>query len=391
MIPAWLREHPYLVDAYVALILLVMSTPDLAREMQGEVGWVRPVIAVAMCAPLVARRRYPTPVFVVVAGVAFWQWVAFQQLRPEDAAILIALYTVAAYSRRRDAVLALLVVLGGVGLLLTRFEGPHPERAMIAPAALAVAATIGGDDLRNRRAKVAALAERAERLERERDALAEVAAAAERSRIARELHDVVAHNLSVMVAQADGAAYALDDDPARARNAMETVAETGRGALHEMRRLLGVLRTSASETERSPQPGVDRLPDLVEGVRQAGLSVVLEMTGEPAGLTPGLGLTIFRIVQEALTNTLKHAGPTASAQVRVRFAPEVVDVDVSDDGGLALVGGPARHQAPPDGDGQGLAGMRERVALYDGSLSAGLRAAGGFLVRASFPIRPATS
>jgi signal transduction histidine kinase len=382
----WLREHPMVVDAYAAFFLFLLSVPSEVRRPAGPLA-ARAVLAAAMCLPLVVRRRHPTWAFAAVASVAFYQWVIDVQVRPHDIAILLALYTVAAYGRRRDAVLALATVLGGVALMAVRWQGSHFAPALVAPTALAIAATVAGDDIRTRRAHLAGLTERAERLERERDALAEVAAAAERSRIARELHDVVAHNLSVMVAQADGAAYALDDDPARARRAMETVAETGRGALSEMRRLLGVLRSPLSATERSPQPGVDRLPDLVAGVREAGLEVELEVVGQAVEVSPGLGLTLFRVVQEALTNTLKHAGPHASSRVQVRFDAASMNVVVTDDGGLVPAGAPPRVLGAADDAGQGLAGMRERVTLYEGSLATGPRREGGFEVRASFPLR----
>jgi signal transduction histidine kinase len=195
----------------------------------------------------------------------------------------------------------------------------------------------------------------------------ERATQAERARIAREMHDIVAHNLSVMVALADGAGFIAESDPPRAKDAMEQVAQTGRGALTDMRRLLGVLRADA---ELAPQPGLADLDALLE---QVPLEVTLETTGRPIPLGPGAELTVYRLVQEALTNTLKHAGSHARAAVRLHYEPDGIDVEIVDDGS-----GHARVSA----DGQGLSGMRERAELYGGALEAGPRASGGWRVHA---------
>ncbi|MFE2948464.1 sensor histidine kinase, partial [Embleya sp. NPDC059267] len=204
--------------------------------------------------------------------------------------------------------------------------------------------------------------------------------AAERARIARELHDVVAHNVSVMVVQADGAAYALDAAPELTREALGTISATGREALAEMRRLLGVLRSQSEGDAYVPQPGVEQLEDLLERVRSAGLPVDLTVEGVPVELSQGVALTVYRIVQEALTNTRKHGGPDAKARVRLRYLGEDVELDVGDDGRGAA--------APGDGMGHGLVGMCERVALFGGHLETGPRPDGGWRVRARLPVRP---
>jgi signal transduction histidine kinase len=234
--------------------------------------------------------------------------------------------------------------------------------------------------LSRRREQARELAERAERLERERETEARAAAAEERARIAREMHDVVAHSLSVMVVQAEAAEAMLDTDPERARRPLAAVQETGRSALTELRRMLGVLREIADEgAALAPQPGLAGLDALVQHVRDAGLPVTLRVEGDPRPLPPGIDLSAYRIVQEGLTNALKHAGP-ARAEVVVRYGPREVELTVRDDG--------RGFDPRSNGGGHGLVGMRERVALDGGRLSAGPRPApeGGFAMVAALPL-----
>jgi signal transduction histidine kinase len=240
--------------------------------------------------------------------------------------------------------------------------------------------------MRYRRAYYASLEDRAARLEAERDAQVQIAAAAERARIARELHDVIAHNVSVMVVQADGASYALDTEPARAREALAAISGTGRQALAEMRRLLGVLRREGdiASSDRAPQPGIGELGELLDQARSAGLPVSFTVEGDPQPLPVGVALAAYRIVQESLTNTRKHAGPVVSAAVLLSYSPDAVVLTISDDGWGDL-GGTALPGAP----GHGLTGMRERVAVYGGSVTAGPRSGGGFEVVATLPLTPA--
>ncbi len=223
----------------------------------------------------------------------------------------------------------------------------------------------------------AALEDRAARLERERDAQAQIAAAAERARIARELHDVIAHNVSVMVVQADGASYALDSSPERTRQALGAIASTGRQALAEMRRMLGVLRSDDDTTGVVPLPGIEQLGELLEQTRASGLAVSFTVQGVPGPLPGGLALAAYRIIQESLTNTRKHGGPQASARVLLRYCEDVLMLQITDDG---------RGVTEADGAGHGLTGMRERVALYHGTLRAGPRAGGGYQVTARLPV-----
>ncbi len=253
------------------------------------------------------------------------------------------------------------------------------------PAGVTLAVALMGATTRSRRALVASLQERAIRLEAERDQQGRLSAAAERSRIAREMHDIVAHNVSVMIALADGAAYAIHDDPDAAAGAMATTSRTGRQALAEMRRLLGVLGPEGTDrASLAPQPGFAELPALVEQVRAAGLPVEVERVGRPAPLPAGLQLAVYRVVQEALTNTLKHAGPGASARLRIEQRPDGLEAEVTDDGRTT----PA-EVVPSRPVGAGLRGMRERASVYDGAVSAGPLPAGGWRVLLTVPLAPA--
>ncbi|MFD8474169.1 sensor histidine kinase [Streptomyces globisporus] len=227
-----------------------------------------------------------------------------------------------------------------------------------------------GIAVRTRREYTEALVERAHRLERERDQQARLAAAAERTRIAREMHDIIGHNLSVITGLADGGAYAARKNPERAGQALDAIGTTSRQALSELRRLLGVLRDDHPDAERTPQPTLDELTPLIERVRRAGLPVDLELHGEPTArsLTPGRQLTVYRVIQEALTNTLKHATGPTSATVTLTYSRTHLDARITDTGTGA--GRAAETEEAPLA-AQGIMGMRERAALYDGSLEAG--------------------
>ncbi|HSS59726.1 MAG TPA: histidine kinase, partial [Solirubrobacteraceae bacterium] len=309
----------------------------------------------------------------VIAAIALIQWLA--DVRSfGDSALLVALYTVAATQPLRTTLVAAGVVETGVALATARWAGPHWQEAFVGLTGMATAAAVLGINVRHRRAALTLLQERAARLEYERDQRGRLAAAAERSRIAREMHDIVAHNLSVIIALADGASFAVHDAPDRAEVAMRTASRTGRQALNEMRRLLGVLREEQSPRELTPQPGIDEIDQLIEQVRSAGLPVRHDVTGlAPEPLPAGLQLATYRIVQEALTNTLKHAGLGADARVALTFEAAGVQIEVTDSG-------PERWPAATEG--VGLRGMRERAAVYDGVVEAGPLEGGGWRVRA---------
>jgi signal transduction histidine kinase len=361
---------PWAVDGLIvaAIVLLALRGPDGAPDGR-EFLWT-----VVLALPLLARRRWPVEVFALLSVLAFAQWLAGVRAFG-DAALLVALYTVAVSRPVRVTVAAAVVVEVGVVLAVVRWAADEsPLNAFVGLTALATAAAVIGVNLRGRRTLLISLRERAAQLEHERDQQGRLSAAAERARIAREMHDVVAHNLSVMIALADGASFVAANDPPRAGEAMALTAQTGRQALAEMRGLLGVLREDG-EVERAPQPGIPQLDELVEQVRAAGLPVELELAGRPETLPPGVQLTLFRLVQEALTNCLKHAGATARASVRLRYDARAsrVELDVADTG---------RAVVTPAPDGRGLAGMRERAALHAGTVVAGPRGSGaGWLVR----------
>ncbi|WP_084079326.1 sensor histidine kinase [Demequina sp. NBRC 110057] len=215
-------------------------------------------------------------------------------------------------------------------------------------------------------------------LARDTEAERALAAADERARIAREMHDVVAHTLSVVVAQADGGRFAAKSDPAKAAHTLETIADVSRAALTEMRALLGLLRIGDEDAALGPQPSIDDIPALVAATRDGGLDCSFVTTGAPRTLPIGAGLALYRIAQEGLTNVLKHGGPAAKAFVQLTWEADAVVLTVSDDGRGA--------GARDDGDGQGLAGMKERATVFGGTLSAGPRAGGGFVVKARLPL-----
>jgi signal transduction histidine kinase len=387
---AWLRRHQRLVDFVLMLPIGLASLAARARyvEMTAH-GYPREVhflihvaLAVLMCVPLIWRRRWPRGVFAFLAVVAFVQWIADINVAASDFTLMVAMYTIAAQCAFRWALAALAVAEFGAALSVYRLaqtSDPEIQWKSLVPFGISIGAIwVCGLYISTRRKYTLSLEERARRLERERDAQAEVAAAAERARIARELHDVIAHSISVMVIQADGAAYTVDSDAARAKRAMEAIGATGRQALMEMRRMLGVLRENDGVATLAPQPGVDQLNELVEQIRTAGLPVEFGVDGEPVSLPAGQELAIYRIVQEALTNVMKHAGPAASARVGVHYGDRAIEVRIRDDG---------RGATFTDGRGHGLVGMRERAAVYGGDVSAEPVPGGGFEVIARLPVK----
>jgi signal transduction histidine kinase len=364
------RRYPIAIDLALVGGILLLTVPDVVNDRRHRGAVI--VFTIALVVPLLWRQRRPVPVFLLLASVAFAQWL-FDVKVIADAALLIALYTVALHESRRRALLAAAVLELGALLVVLRWSEDGWFRPFVGLSALAMTAGVLGTSVRHRRALLASLEDRATRLELERDQQGLLAAAAERARIAREMHDIVAHNLTVMIALADGAVFAAERAPEKATTAMETVSATGRQALTEMRRLLGVLREDEVEAVLEPQPGVPQIDQLVEQVRAAGLPVTLEVAGDGRSLPAGAQLTVFRLVQEALTNTLKHAGASAVARVRLRYAGDGIDVEVTDTGRGARAGAPG---------GQGLEGMRERAAVYAGTVEAGPRSGGGWRVHA---------
>ncbi|WP_405491608.1 sensor histidine kinase [Streptomyces sp. NBC_00096] len=391
----FLRRHPTGVDSFWAVLLFGFSMASVASTHQttGEALLATPAV-VALSSAVALRRKWTVPMFWLTVVTGLYQLAIGGIADVHDFAMLVVLFTIAAADVPRWLSRTAL----GWGLLASPLyfvrvgvdkgaSGPESIMFvlfMMVPFALA---WVTGDSLRTRRAYYAQLVERNQRLEQERAAQAKVAVAAERARIARELHDVVAHNVSVMVVQADGAAYVMDVAPEQAKEALQTISGTGRLALAEMRRLLGVLRTGEPQESEDyvPQPDVEQIEVLVEQVRAAGLAVDFEVEGAPRKLPSGVELTAYRIVQEALTNTRKHGGPDASASVRLVYFDDGLGLLVEDNGRGAAH--ELYEDGGADGAGHGLIGMRERIGMVGGTLDAGPRPGGGFRISALLPLK----
>lgn len=390
----FLRRHPTGVDSFWALLLLMFSALSIAEGGSKGPTAVKIVAAFALCTVIALRRRAPEKMLLLAAAVGVGQVVTGASADVSDFAMLVIVYTVASGGTRWASRFALIAGLLAPSIATLRWPEPHQSvpSEVIATVFVTVPfllAWVLGDSMRTRRAYWAQLEERAERLEKEREQQSRMAVTAERARIARELHDVVAHNVSVMVVQADGAAYVLDSSPEQAKQALETISGTGRQALTEMRRLLGVLRTeegSGEGGEYVPQPDVEQIGELVEQVRGAGMPVEFKVEGAPRPLPSGVELTAYRIVQEALTNTRKHGGPGVGASVQLTYFDDGLGLLVEDDGRGA------QHElyesGGADGMGHGLIGMRERVGMVGGTLDAGPRPGGGFRISVLLPIKP---
>jgi signal transduction histidine kinase len=366
----------------VTVAAAALSVPDLYHEgSQRDPGALAFVVLALVVAPLVVRRIWPIPVFgwILVTDIPALLWNRHLVAGP---ALLIALYTVARLQSRRDALACAGVLeLAVVTMLLLLADSGWWYDAIFLSGLIAAALGLGlytG----TRRAYLAELRDRADRLERERDQQAALAVAAERARIAREMHDIVAHHLTVMITLSEAAIAASASSPERATDVMRSVADTGRRALADTRRLLGVLRQRPSQDPGQepagtlqPVPDLTQLDTLIEQVRSAGLDTTLEIHGQAPDVPAGVQLTVYRLVQEALTNTLKHGGPGARASVRLRYLPGELLVDIDDDGAGAT--------APVTASvGGGLLGMRERVHAYGGDVQAGPRRPGGWQVSA---------
>jgi len=364
--PAHRAAGRWVFDVLVALAAAASAVPAVIHT-DGRPQTLVIVVLALGAAPLLVRRIWSLPVFGLVVAVNLAAGLAVHGHALNGAALLIALYTVAAMRPRRDACTCagLLEVTVVTGLLLFAGGGWWFD-AIFASGMVAAALGLG----------LYSATHRAERLERERDQQGALATAAERTRIAREMHDIVAHNLTVMVTLSEAAIATSAASPERATDLMRKVSATGRRALADTRRLLGVLRPGQDPDEDfQPVPGLAQLDTLIEQVRSAGLDTTLEIRGAAPDVPAGLQLTAYRLVQEALTNTLKHGGTGARASVRLRFQPGELRVDIDDDG--------AGDTAPATASiGSGLIGMQERVHAYGGDVQAGPRSGGGWKVSA---------
>jgi signal transduction histidine kinase len=368
--------------AVTALGQLDVWAPRLFSTNLVGARWEISLFYAAAGLALIWRRRHPFACYCVVAGVLAAQALIVGTSEGNGVLIpaAVATYSVAANATRRQAWVGLTLV---VPLAVVR-EWRNPDNTTAAATADAyawylviVAAWLLGAYLRTRRLYVAELARRAARAEREQEERAANAAAQERSRIAREMHDILAHSVSVMVVQAEAAEEMLDRDPTRSRPALQTIQRTGRDALVDLRRTLGMLRQTP-HAALSPQPGLASMKALVAEVEQAGLPVTVTEHGQRPSLPPGLDLAAYRIVQEGLTNSLKHASATTVC-VSIRYTPAAVDLEIRDDGS-------APASKPPNHVGHGLLGLRERAALFGGEVQAGPAEGGGYVLRARLPL-----
>lgn len=369
----------------VLLVGVLMIVPLAIGVAASPAG---PLADAVLIAPLVLRRRAPVVSFATISLMLLAQVLLTGTSQYGDVALLFGLYAIAAYGPTWAVWSGLATGLLGAVVAtvdwLGEFSGTGAYAfTLTSLATIAFASWLLGYLARTRRAYVAALEDRAAQLERDAAQQAQIATAAERARIAREMHDVVAHSLSVMVVQADGALYASRRRPEQAVETLRTISATGRASLTEMRKLLGVLRDETADAALAPVPGAGDLADLVGQLRGSGLPVDLEVTGDLSRLDAATGLTTYRIVQEALTNTLKHAGPDVSASVDVSVTTDTVRIRVDDDG--------RGSSAIDDGQGHGIVGIRERIAVHAGEVEAGPRPGGGFRVTALVPLREVTS
>ncbi|MFF7638590.1 sensor histidine kinase [Kitasatospora sp. NPDC008050] len=394
-----LRTQPWRGDLVVAVGCFVLSTPvaaAVAYVHRTSVAWYIIGLAVA-CVPLVARRHWPVQVFAATLAVSVAQILVLTFVGPTAAPIAVALYTVAMRTDRRTAwrvaACATVALVGASLISRASLADVWQYLAQIAGLSLAVAS---GDAVRSRRQLLASALERAERAERTREEEARRRVTEERLRIARELHDVVAHHITLVNAQAGVAHHLMRTDPDHAYQALERIRDTSRAALDELRATVGLLRHSDTPAApREPAPGLAALDALLDSFRHSGLDITLERTGRPDELPPITDLAAYRIIQEALTNTRRHAG-LVSARVHLDYRTEALRIAVEDDvPGARDAGsgsGPAttttgRAQGTGTGTGHGMIGMHERAKAAGGTFTAGPRPAGGFRVNAELPLR----
>jgi signal transduction histidine kinase len=382
---AWVQRHrapiadALLAAAVTAMVLVDLASPTDAVGVRPTDAWAV-VLSLLQTLPLAFRRRAPLLCFILtLVGVCAYYPLGYE-VTDGTLATFVGVYTVAAYENRRKSLLALgLLAVGMTWYWLTRAE-PFDPTTPIWIGILGLLSWGLGEFVRTRRAYTAQVEALAERLDRARALEARQAAWQERARLARELHDLIGHTVNVMVIQAGAGRRTLASDRGLAERAFQTIESTGREALEELDRLLGILRTEEDdEPELPPQPGLEQLHALAGRFEDAGLPVELTVEGDQVPLPRSLDQSAYRIIQEALTNALRHAGDTI-AHVAVRYRTDRLELEVANDS--------HGNRRPPDhaGGGRGLIGIQERVALFGGELEAGPRAGGGFVVRCGFPL-----
>jgi signal transduction histidine kinase len=396
--------HPYRQDVTLALSVLLLTLLPSQPGRPSELLHATPLLlttSVVMSAALIWRRPAPTTVYAVVLATCTTEWAAALS-SSSDVSLMIALYSIARYRSLLTLRIAVGAIVPPLFVLLFRMapvQGPVAISLFVLGTAVAASAALGLV-ARERQAQLAALAERAMHAEQQREQRARLAVLAERARFSRETHDIVGHSLAVIIGLADGGARQVEARPDRGRQVLELIAETSRQSLADLRQTLGALREhgadeggeleNRSEGELpigaealAPQPGVADIRDLLERTRSAGPRVTCRTTGDTAELPRGLQSAIFRIVQESLTNCLKHAGPDTSVEVEIEAGAQSLRMSVADTGPVST--GPRLGPS----QGQGLAGVRERATLAGGRAEAGPNSTGGWTVTARFPLTPA--
>jgi len=390
------RGHPYRQDVLLVLCMLLFAfAPESGKRVDQEV--ITPLLLITSAAqslPLFWRRRAPFAVYCAVLVACTVQWAAAEN-SGSSTALMVCLYTLARYESMRTLRVAVAASVPSLVVFVFRVaEVQHQLLVGLFFLATAAAASIAlGLVARERHAQLEALAERAAHAEFEREQRARMAVLAERARFSREMHDIVGHTLAVIIGLSDGGVRQVEANPERGREVFGLIGETSRHALADLRRTLGALRERPVEEDvedlgaetLAPQSGVADISELLERTRSAGPRVAYFTGGEPTALPRSLQLAIYRIVQESLTNSLKHAGPDTSVQVAVEVGEQSLRVSVSDSGSRTQRGGPAAASLP----GQGLTGVRERAALAGGRAEAGPNDLGGWTVTAQFPLNPA--
>jgi signal transduction histidine kinase len=370
--------------ATVTLVITLSIANNLWQHSSSEATawWAQLIVAL----PLLARRRFPTEVLLATAAVAVAQFL-YSGAQAGELALLVALYSVGAHERRRWVAIgsAAVALIAGAAAVIAWSPDDNTLQTVVLLDGTVTAAMITGVYTRTRRAYLRSVLDRAATAERERDQQALTIRAVERDQLSREIHDIVAHNLSVMIALSDGALVALDRNPPAARDAIEQSTATGRQALDEIRRLLGVLRDH-TDPELGPQPGFAELDRLVAGVRAADLPVELIIAGRPPETPPGAQLAVYRIIQEGLTNVLKHAPTASEARVELAFDKQDIRITITNDG----LPRPARSESGRQ-PGHGLTGMRERAAVFTGEVEAGRYGSQKWRVRARLVVPTAPS
>jgi len=375
------------MDGLLASVVCVVGVSGAAliplEGSESPADWFAYVLIVATASTLLWRRTAAVTALPIATALVVTYWVR-DYVGGDDVVLWFLFFAATRHGgddRRRiwtvvTLSLATVLIVATIGVVVPTED--LPWEAVFGIFFIHGASAALGEATYQRSRRIAELEERAALLEADLETKSTLAAVEERTRIAREMHDIIAHGMSAIVVQAQGAQRMLDSDPERAREVLSTIETIGRDSVGEMRRMLGVLRDGETGAGHAPQPGLDRIDDLVTRTREGGVDTALAVVGEPREFAPGFQLTAYRVLQEALTNVVRHAGRPVRAEVTVRYTPDALEIDVVDDG----LGAAA---APGNGSGHGLLGMRERVEIYRGTVRSGPRPGGGFEVHAVLP------